>query len=110
FRDLRYTAGLGLSTTENAVTALSAESVDEWDVLPGAVTPFYGLPSRARGRDHLQQIAIKDHVARLLQVHPSAVEVSEDLRSAHLATRPEERYSVEVEQDGDKVTVRSAGR
>jgi acyl transferase domain-containing protein/3-hydroxymyristoyl/3-hydroxydecanoyl-(acyl carrier protein) dehydratase len=110
FRDLRYTGGFGLSMTANEVTVLSVEYLDGWDGVSGAVARLYGLPSRARGRDHIRQIAIKDHVARLLQVHPSAVEVSEDLRSAHLVTRPEERCSVDVEQDGDKVTVRSAGR
>ena len=108
FKDRRYAGGFGLSRTDNTVTVLSAEWLELWEMFPGSLARLYDLPSRPRGRDHLRQIAIKDHVARLLRVHPSAVEVSEDLRSAHLLTRPEERHHVDVQQNGDEVLIRNA--
>lgn len=72
-RDRRYADGLGLSVTENGVTRLTTADVDECDWLTGTVAAVYGLPPGARGRDHLEEIAARDHLARLAHVHPSEI-------------------------------------
>lgn len=102
FLQRRYAHGLGLSTTENGRTQLSVHDVDNSDWLPGTVAEVYGLPHQARGSDHLTEIAVRDHVARDLQVHPSELEVAQDARSAWLRGRPHTRRQVlaEISPDG----------
>ncbi|GLZ36143.1 hypothetical protein Lesp02_83300 [Lentzea sp. NBRC 105346] len=74
-RDRVYADGLGISTTTDGVTRLTLSDVEQCDWLAGTVATAYGLPKGARGRDHLVRIAVADHVARKLLVHPSKVQV-----------------------------------
>jgi hypothetical protein len=103
-RDRAYAGGLGVSTTEAGVTRLTEAEVEQCDWLPGTVAQTYALPVGARGRDHLAAIAARDHVARLARVHPSAVRLSDDLRTAHVAGVA---YGVQVEEQPGAVAVRS---
>ncbi|MEU8531455.1 hypothetical protein AB0C77_38720, partial [Streptomyces sp. NPDC048629] len=107
-RDRAFADGLGLSVTADGVTTLSAADVDRCDWLRGTVAALYGLPAGARGRDHLAEIAVRDHVARLLRVHPADLDMSPDLAGAGPKGRPTAREAVVVESYGDSVTVRSA--
>jgi D-aminopeptidase len=91
----------------DGTTELVMGEVDEVDWLRGTVACAWGLPPGSRAGDHPEVIAVKDHVGRLAAVHPSMVEVSEDLRSARAASRPGQRYAVDVVRVSDKVTVRS---
>jgi acyl transferase domain-containing protein len=104
-RDRRYANGLGISTADGHDTKLSATEVETYDWLPGTVAHIYGLPPGAHGRDHLAEIAIKDHVGRLRQVHPSAVEVAEELHMAHLTTAPQTPHLVDVSEKNGAVRV-----
>ncbi len=110
-RDMVYADGLGLAVSDGDVTRLSAQAVDLCDWLPGTIAAVYGLPPGARGSDHLVSIAVRDHVARLLLVHPSSltVEAEGDLWIAHLTGRPSVRQLVWTECAGDEIAVRSAG-
>jgi acyl transferase domain-containing protein/3-hydroxymyristoyl/3-hydroxydecanoyl-(acyl carrier protein) dehydratase len=107
FANRRPVPGVGLSRVRDGATHLTTDDVEAADWLPGTVARVWGLPSRARGRDHLALIAVKEHVGRLAAVHPSAVEVSEDLRSARVTGQPAVRYAVDLTRVGDAVTVRS---
>ena len=107
FAHRRAVKGLGLSRTVDGTTELVVGEVDEVDWLRGTVARAWGLPPGSRAGDHPEVIAVKDHVGRLAAVHPSMVEVSEDLRSARVASRPGQRYAVDVVRVPDKVTVRS---
>ncbi len=86
-RDRVYADGLGLSRTEGGVTRLSVTDVQQCDWLAGTVAAAYGLPEGARGVDHLAEIAVRDHIARQLRVHPSAVDVTG--APVHIAETPE---------------------
>ncbi|MFI6475261.1 hypothetical protein ACIBL5_33980 [Streptomyces sp. NPDC050516] len=103
----RPVEGVGLSRTADGATEILADEVDAMDWLRGSVAHAWGLKPGSRGRDQLAVIAVKDHVGRLAGVHPSTVEVSEDLGSARTASG--ERHLVKVVQTEDKVTVRSGG-
>lgn len=94
-RDLTYVNGLGISTAEGDETVLSVAELEKHDWLQGTVAHAYGLSPQALARDHLADIAIKDHVGRLRRVHPSRVQAQA------------ERHRLQViEQDGT-VRVRS---
>ncbi|MFD6277097.1 beta-ketoacyl synthase N-terminal-like domain-containing protein [Streptomyces sp. NPDC060209] len=101
------TAGVGLCRHADGTTELLADEIDEVDWLRGTVARVMGLPPGSRGRDHLEVIAVKDHVGRLAGVHPSTVEVSEDLRSARTASG--QLHPVLVVRGAGKVSVRSGG-
>ncbi|MFJ3705632.1 MULTISPECIES: polyketide synthase [unclassified Streptomyces] len=100
-------AGVGLCRRTDGITEILADEIDEVDWLRGSVAAAMGLPPGSRGRDHLEVIAVKDHVGRLAGVHPCTVEVSEDLRSARTASG--RLHHVLVARSGDKVTVSSGG-
>lgn len=100
-------AGVGLCRRADGITEILADEIDEVDWLRGSVAAAMGLPPGSRGRDHLEVIAVKDHVGRLAGVHPCTVEVSEDLRSARTASGP--LHHVLVARSGDRVTVSSGG-
>ncbi|MFJ8924093.1 beta-ketoacyl synthase N-terminal-like domain-containing protein [Streptomyces sp. NPDC102415] len=99
--------GVGFCKHADGATELLADEIDEVDWLRGTVAHIVGLPPGSRARDHLEVIAVKDHVGRLAGVHPYTVEVGEDLRSARTASG--ELHPVRVVRTGDAVTVRSAG-
>jgi 3-hydroxymyristoyl/3-hydroxydecanoyl-(acyl carrier protein) dehydratase len=103
-RDRAYADGLGLSRTDDGVTRLTLTDVEQCDWLAGTVAQAYGLPVGARGRDHLAPIAVRDHVARLAKVHPSAVRLGDDPRTAHVIGT---EYRVHVDELADAVAVRS---
>ncbi|MFJ1561982.1 hypothetical protein ACIOK3_52075, partial [Streptomyces mirabilis] len=106
-KDLRYADGVGLSTTLDGATRLTGGDVQRCDWLQGTVAHAYGLPPGAKGVDHLAEIAVRDHVARLCAVHPTQVAVGEDLTTAHPASRPQDIHHLVVEQGADAVVVHS---
>ncbi|MEU1214511.1 beta-ketoacyl synthase N-terminal-like domain-containing protein [Streptomyces sp. NPDC005790] len=101
------TAGVGLCRHTDGTTELLADEIDEVDWLRGTVAHVMGLPPGSRGRDHLEVIAVKDHVGRLAGAHPSTVEVSDDLRAARTASG--QLHPVQVVRGEGTVSVRSGG-
>jgi acyl transferase domain-containing protein/3-hydroxymyristoyl/3-hydroxydecanoyl-(acyl carrier protein) dehydratase/1-acyl-sn-glycerol-3-phosphate acyltransferase len=102
----RYVDGLGLSANGVEGTSISKAEVAAADWLPGNVARFYGLAPDVEAAPH---VAIKDHVARRVKVHPSRVEVAPDLASAVASTRPLRRHRVTVEPCANRLLVRDAG-
>ncbi|MCT2581762.1 type I polyketide synthase [Actinophytocola gossypii] len=106
-RDRQPHPAARLSDVADGVTTLPAARVTTLNWLPGTVAAVYGLPRTAEVRDHLGEIAVKEHVGALAGVHPSSVVVDGDLRAAHPRDRPGECHRVAVELAAGVVTVRS---
>jgi acyl transferase domain-containing protein/3-hydroxymyristoyl/3-hydroxydecanoyl-(acyl carrier protein) dehydratase len=107
-RDRRATPEVGLSVFDGTTTRLTEAVVQQSDWLPGNITRIYGVPS-ARRALLLEEVAVREHVARRAFVHPSAVTVAADLKSAHTAVRPLRRHLVQVSRTGDEVAITDAG-
>jgi 1-acyl-sn-glycerol-3-phosphate acyltransferase len=93
-RDQRYVPGVGLSRVVDGVTRLRASEVAAVDWLPGNVARIYALSG---GIAPAIEIAIKEHVAPVAEIHPSRIIVSEE--SAVAANRPLRRHEVTVTVD-----------
>jgi 3-oxoacyl-(acyl-carrier-protein) synthase/3-hydroxymyristoyl/3-hydroxydecanoyl-(acyl carrier protein) dehydratase len=107
-RDRRFVDGVGLSRVQGEATSLRDAEVHEVEWLSGTVASLYGVPAR-RQEDLTAQVAARDHVARRAHVHPSTVDVTDDLSSAVAALRPLRRHELVVQRDGAEVVVRDAG-
>ncbi|MFF5897468.1 beta-ketoacyl synthase N-terminal-like domain-containing protein [Streptomyces argenteolus] len=103
FSHRRAVEGMWPSGTVEGTTEFLAGDVEALDWFRGTMAHAFGLPPGSRGVDHLEVIAVKAHVGRLTGVHPSLVEVSEDLRSARTASG--QHHHVRVVRNRDKVTV-----
>lgn len=103
--DRAPTPGLRLSAYEAGSTMLDASAVDEFDWPEGAVAHVYGLQPGVLGRDHLAEIAVREHVAATAGVHPADIEVSADGTTAWPRQRPAARTRVRVECDGSRAVV-----
>lgn len=106
-RDRLPVPGLGLSRTEGDATVAGPADLKTSDWLPGNVARIYAL---SPGRDAVEQVAIKDHVARRAFAHPALVEVLPTTPpEAVAAIRPLRRHPVAIERRGDEVVARDAG-
>ncbi len=72
--DRLYTPGLSLSQFDGIATTLSVAQVQASDWLPGTVAAIYGLEAAAPAQ-LAQAVAIRDHAAQRLHVHPSEIVV-----------------------------------
>ncbi|MEZ4319045.1 MAG: beta-ketoacyl synthase N-terminal-like domain-containing protein [Myxococcota bacterium] len=88
-RDAQFVRGVGLSdVSEPGVAVATGDAVRATDWLPGTVNAVYGLKTM----DRVREIAKKDAIAQVLEVHPSAV----DAKRAALRTEPLTRVDLEV--------------
>jgi hypothetical protein len=106
-RDRVYVDGVGLSVSANGSTAVSAADVNGLDWLVGTVAAVYALVGDPRGVDSLTEIAMKDHVARLMRVHPSKVQADVGRSLAILA---DQEFPLVVTQSVNRVEVREGSR
>ncbi|WP_051451993.1 type I polyketide synthase [Actinospica robiniae] len=106
-RDREYVPGAGLSTCEDGVTRLRLEDVEALEWFPGTVAALYNLPS---GTDRLAEVAVRDHIARLAEVHPSGllVTMTVDLATVTAVGRPGEVYRVVLVRTEGAIEVREA--
>ena len=102
-----YCPSLSLSTFADGVTRLPFEDALQADRPPGAVAAFFGAAGNLR--ELALQVAVKEHVAHLAQVHPSRVSIAPDQESAVCDVEPFRRWPVRAESDRDGISVRSAG-
>ena len=102
-RDRRFVAGMGLSRIEGGVTILDRSGVAAADWLPGTLAVVYAIDPRG---DLGRQIAVKEHVAGPIGLHPSAVRWLDGEACAHALDRP---YPVHVADDGACVRVSDGG-
>ena len=102
-RDRRYVPGVALSRVAGAATRLNVRDVIRSDWLPGTLAAIYGAGGDA---DALAaQIAVKEHAARRLRVHPSEIRVSPGLDYAELQAAPARGMAVRVRREGREVVV-----
>lgn len=106
-RDRAYVPGAGLSICEHGVTRLRVEDLEALEWFPGTVANLYNLTP---GGDRLAEVAVRDHVARLARVHPSAVQPAsaEDLATVTAVGRPGEVYRVVLDRTEGAIEVREA--
>lgn len=103
-RDRIYIDGIQLGSVTKEMTRVTTEDVVTSDWLPGTVNRAFGVT----GTDSLTELAIKQHVARKILLHPAAISVAEDLRSARCARFPITVFPLTVERSGGAVTVRDS--
>lgn len=82
-RDGQFVEALGISRFEGSRTRLTTKEIKANDWLPGSVAKVYGTSSLKP-----EILAVKDHVGQRYHVHPSAVEVSDDFKTAAIASSP----------------------
>ncbi len=95
-RDREYVPGMSLSVVEDDATTASASALAQSDWLPGTIATLYGTTE-------LDEVAVRDHVARVAQVHPGTVQYEDG--TARSSAEPLTTRLVTV-ADG---TARSAG-
>ena len=105
-RDRIYVPGVGLAQHEAADTRLELAAVQQSDWLPGNVARIYGTRADV---PLLEQVAIKEHVARRAEVHPADIRVADDLASAAATIRPLRSYPVQLTRAADHALVSPAG-
>jgi 3-hydroxymyristoyl/3-hydroxydecanoyl-(acyl carrier protein) dehydratase len=98
-RDREFVAGMGLAVREGDATVLERRAVAASDWLPGTIAAVYG----AEPGDLARQVAVKEHVARIRKVHPSAVRWRDGGTTARVGKLP---HPVRVEEEGERVLVR----
>ncbi|MEM6790496.1 MAG: 1-acyl-sn-glycerol-3-phosphate acyltransferase [Myxococcota bacterium] len=113
---------LGLSSPHGDATRATPADLKASDWLPGTVAATYRLP--AESVDPVADVAVKDHVGRMADVHPSTVNVlaeeprsssaARDVDGSHIeavsSAQPLTRHPLALERgDGGAVVVRSAG-
>jgi len=106
-RDRVFTPGVGVSTFTGERTELAFDVVRKLDWLKGTVAYAYGLADGdvvALAR----KVAVKDHVAQRLRVHPATLEIVDDGSGARDPAGPVV-HRVRIEQDVHGITVHDAG-
>jgi 3-oxoacyl-(acyl-carrier-protein) synthase/3-hydroxymyristoyl/3-hydroxydecanoyl-(acyl carrier protein) dehydratase/1-acyl-sn-glycerol-3-phosphate acyltransferase len=106
-RDRRYTPGVSLSRVLGPrVTRLEVRDLAISNWLPGTVERVYG--GFAPGQDLPAEVAIRDHVGRLTESHPSRIVTLDGQRTARSAHEPFAIHRIELARDPEGVTVTSA--
>jgi 3-hydroxymyristoyl/3-hydroxydecanoyl-(acyl carrier protein) dehydratase/1-acyl-sn-glycerol-3-phosphate acyltransferase len=103
-RDRVYVRGARLSRDDGESSTLSDAALRESDWLPGTVGQAYGVEG-----DLLTGVAVKEHVAARVQVHPATVRWDPSARLATAGSEPLNPLPLAVARTGDTVTVRDAG-
>jgi acyl transferase domain-containing protein/3-hydroxymyristoyl/3-hydroxydecanoyl-(acyl carrier protein) dehydratase len=101
-RDRQFVAGMGLARRYGGATVLERRAVAASDWLPGTVAAVYAAEP---GADVCRQVAVKDHVAAIHRVHPSAVRWRDGDAAATVGAVS---HAVRVEEQGDSILVRDA--
>jgi hypothetical protein len=99
----RYVPGFGLSTHEGGATRLALVAVQRSNFMPGTLERVYGasgpLPKLTAG------IAVKEHFAERLKVHPSTIAVDDG--EATCSTMPGKRFPFTLKHEPGGVRVTS---
>ena len=104
-RDRQFIAGFGVSRFDGDKTRLSVPEFRKNDWFEGTIATIYGVSGDLV--EQARQVAIKDHLAQRLEVHPSRIAV--DGTSATCPELPDEEFSVRVDRDGPMEFVVSNG-
>lgn len=99
-RDRTFVPGVRLGTHKGGMTRLTAIDLAQSDWLPGTLETVFA----ARNPGQLRKIAIKEHVAARLYVHPHDIEVLPD--SARTPWFPLTRYPLLIDENAERCEVR----
>ncbi|MDB5461045.1 MAG: omega-3 polyunsaturated fatty acid synthase subunit protein, partial [Caulobacteraceae bacterium] len=97
----RHVPGVALSQVGEGVTTLTRQACLDTDWLPGTLGSIYGLEP---GEDAARAIAVRDHAAAVLRLHPSDINVDADGICRNL---PLNAWRLTVAEQGGAVEVRS---
>ncbi len=86
----------------DGATLLTARDIAQNDWLAGTVQRVFQAATPIR----LDEIAVKQHVARSVAVHPAEISVAENGRLATCARYPLTEFPVHLTHDGEQVSVR----
>jgi 3-hydroxymyristoyl/3-hydroxydecanoyl-(acyl carrier protein) dehydratase/1-acyl-sn-glycerol-3-phosphate acyltransferase len=106
-RDARFVEGVSLAFVTRQETVLDARNIALSNWLPGTVERVY----RVETSDIAAEVAVKDHLAHRLRVHPSEVIVTlhgSEARAAY-AKDPLTSFSFDLFRDGTTVRVTERG-
>ncbi|RYE93430.1 MAG: 3-hydroxyacyl-[acyl-carrier-protein] dehydratase FabA, partial [Myxococcales bacterium] len=103
----RAVDGGGLGRFDGEATRLTPAEVGASNWLPGTIESVYGASMGTSSDDLAARVAVQEHLARQLGVHPSAIEVDLAAGTARCPRRPFEALSFTLTREGDEVTVRS---
>ena len=95
-RDAEFVKGFGVSHFAGDTTRLSVPEFRKNDWFEGTIAAIYGVSGDLV--EQTRQVAIKDHLAQRLEVHPSQIEV--DGTSVRCPQFPDKVFTVRVEKDG----------
>ncbi|MEI8378669.1 MAG: beta-ketoacyl synthase N-terminal-like domain-containing protein [Planctomycetota bacterium] len=100
-----FVPGVSLSKRDGEVTSLTVAAVNSVNWLPGTLEQVYGVTGTAA--DLAWQIAVREHMAFLWQVHPSQLEWDEATSSVKLPGNPVCTQRVEITREPGSVKVRN---
>jgi 1-acyl-sn-glycerol-3-phosphate acyltransferase len=104
-RDRTYVSGARLSRTEGAATVLTTADVAASNWLPGTLERAYR--ASGNGIDLVRVIAVKEHAAHALALHPSRIAINGDHAVAE--TLPLNRFPLRIAEEAGRVSVTDAG-
>jgi acyl transferase domain-containing protein/3-hydroxymyristoyl/3-hydroxydecanoyl-(acyl carrier protein) dehydratase len=96
-----YAPGVALSQVGDGVTTLTRQVCADSDWLPGSLADIYALEP---GVDTASSIALRDHAASQLRIHPRDVRIGPDGQCRNLPLNP---WRLKLEDQGAAVAVRS---
>jgi 3-hydroxymyristoyl/3-hydroxydecanoyl-(acyl carrier protein) dehydratase/1-acyl-sn-glycerol-3-phosphate acyltransferase len=110
FMERRYVPGLGLSHQNGQLTCLSDADLQQFEWLPGTVSRVYR--TTLRGEAATREVAVKEHLARRLEVHPSEIlcDLHDERGFGVLTNQPQIRFPVQATRAGMEVRVVDAGK
>jgi hypothetical protein len=100
----KFIPGLGLATFEGDATSIDLAQLSASEWMPGTYAEIYRADGE--GKAMAREIAIKDHLAQQLKVHPSRIEALSD-KLARLADAPEKLIEIETVYGDGRLTVRT---
>lgn len=109
-RDQEYIEGVALShfDVQSGETRLSYAEIQASDWLTGTVSAIYDC--RAQNPENLTvEIAAKDHLARILKVHPARIKIDVDQATGFVDRLPYNPHSFQAQHTDGVAIVSSAG-
>lgn len=100
---------LSLSTLDKSTASLNLDTVKESDWLEGSLTGAYQSKAKS-GMSLVREIAVKECLAHRMKVHPSLIDVPDDLPEQGTieiksAAQPLHRYELELTGEGETAEV-----
>lgn len=104
-RDGKFQPNVALARVSQEESTLTRSEVQGSDWLPGTLSHVYGLPRETPPDDLLREVAIRDHVAAHIRLHPSQVRVGRERGTC--LNLPLNRFRVSATAEGEAVRVTS---